>query len=127
MNAPTPRPSRADTCHREPDPLSQLVTQWTDPIAPRCSIIVRFGGDYHGPAVRTTGFAACSSYLVEQRLGVLQIGGIEPFGEPAVDGGEQVAGLGGLPCACHRRARRVAARSSHDLADWDWATSMALR
>jgi hypothetical protein len=31
---------------------------------------------------------------VEQRLGVLQVGGLEAFGEPAVDRREQVAGLG---------------------------------
>ncbi len=96
VNAPIPGPTRADTCHREPDPLGQLVTQWNDLVAPRCSIIVRFGGDYHGPAVRTTGFAACSSYLAEQHPCVLQISGVEPLGEPAVDRGEQVAGLGGL-------------------------------
>ena len=31
--------------------------------------------------------------LVEQRLGVFEIGGIEAFGEPAVDGREQLARL----------------------------------
>jgi hypothetical protein len=35
-----------------------------------------------------------STHLVEQRLRVPEVGGIEAFGEPAVDGGEQVMGLG---------------------------------
>jgi hypothetical protein len=30
---------------------------------------------------------------VEQRLGVLEVGGIEPLGEPAVHRGEEVVGL----------------------------------
>ena len=34
--------------------------------------------------------------LVEQRLRLLQVGGIEPLGEPAVDGGEKVVAFGGL-------------------------------
>jgi hypothetical protein len=34
-----------------------------------------------------------SRQLVQQGLGVLQIGGVEAFGEPAVDRGEEVAGL----------------------------------
>ncbi len=34
--------------------------------------------------------------FVEQRLRLLQIGGIEPLCEPAVDGGEEVVGFGGL-------------------------------
>ena len=34
--------------------------------------------------------------LVQQRICLLQIGGVEALGEPAVDGGKQVAGLGGL-------------------------------
>ena len=37
-----------------------------------------------------------SGEVVEQGLGVLQIGGVEAFREPAVDRGEQVARLGGL-------------------------------
>jgi hypothetical protein len=32
-----------------------------------------------------------SYQLVEQRLGILQIGGVEPLGEPAIDGNEQFA------------------------------------
>jgi hypothetical protein len=37
---------------------------------------------------------AASCELVEERLGVLQIGGVEALGEPAVDRREQVVGLG---------------------------------
>ena len=37
-----------------------------------------------------------SMKFIEQRLGLLQIGGIEPPGEPPVDGSPQLAGLGGL-------------------------------
>ena len=32
--------------------------------------------------------------FVEQRLCVFEVGGIEAFGEPAVDGREQIAGCG---------------------------------
>ena len=31
--------------------------------------------------------------LVEQRLGLFQIGRVEPFGEPAVDGRQKIASL----------------------------------
>ncbi len=31
--------------------------------------------------------------FLEQRLGILQVGGVEAFGEPAVDGLEERAGL----------------------------------
>ncbi len=34
-----------------------------------------------------------SRQLIEQRLRFLQVGGVEPLGEPAVDRGEQLAGL----------------------------------
>src|ERR671918_1919043 len=37
---------------------------------------------------------ASSGKLLEQRLGVLQVGGVEALGEPAVDRREQVVGLG---------------------------------
>ncbi len=37
-----------------------------------------------------------SRQLFEQRPRILQIGGIETLGEPAVDWGEEVVGLGGL-------------------------------
>ncbi len=34
--------------------------------------------------------------LVQQRLRLFQVGGVEPLGEPAVDGSEEVAGFDGL-------------------------------
>ncbi len=34
--------------------------------------------------------------FLQQRLRLLQIGGVKPLGEPAVDRGEEVAGFGGL-------------------------------
>jgi hypothetical protein len=34
-----------------------------------------------------------SAQLVEQHLGVLEIGGVEALGEPAIDGGEQLVSL----------------------------------
>ncbi len=34
--------------------------------------------------------------FVKQRLCLLQIGGVEPLREPAIDGGEEVVGFGGL-------------------------------
>ncbi len=37
-----------------------------------------------------------SRQLFEQRLRILRIGGVEALGEPDVDGGEEVAGVGGL-------------------------------
>ena len=36
---------------------------------------------------------ALMAQLVEQRLGILQVGGVEAFGEPVVDFGEYCAGL----------------------------------
>src|SRR5271168_2675297 len=38
-------------------------------------------------------WTAGSGQFVEQRLGVFQVGGVEAFGERAVEGGEQVARL----------------------------------
>ena len=53
-----------------------------------------------------------STELVEERLGVLQVGGVEALDEPAVDRGGQVVGLDPR----QRRASEVAARSSSILA-----------
>ncbi len=47
-----------------------------------------------------------SANLVEQGLGLLQIGGIEPLGEPAVDRGEEFAGLGRLVLGVRMRAEQ---------------------
>jgi hypothetical protein len=35
-----------------------------------------------------------SRQFVEQRLGALQVGGVEALGEPVVDRGEEIAGFG---------------------------------
>ena len=43
--------------------------------------------------------------IIEQRLRLLQIGGVEPLGEPAIDGGEVVAGLGGSAIDGRRKLR----------------------
>src|SRR5271156_3721560 len=50
------------------------------------------------------------SQLVEQRLGVFQVGGVEAFGEPVVDVGEHRARLISLALVCEqsREARRRA-------------------
>jgi hypothetical protein len=45
-----------------------------------------------GPIARTSEELK-STQLVEQRLGVLEVGGVEALGEPTVDWGEQVVGL----------------------------------
>ncbi len=66
-----------------------------------------------------------SRQLIEQRLCLLQIGCVEPLGEPAVDGGEQVVGFSRSALVVHSRARPVAARSSSDLIVCDRATPMA--
>jgi hypothetical protein len=48
---------------------------------------------YRGAVIRTTRISS-SRQLVEQRLRLSQIGGIEALGEPAMDGGQQIARLG---------------------------------
>ena len=50
----------------------------------------RIGQPHQTVRVRTAG----SCQLAEQRLGFFQIGGVEAFGKPAVDGREEVARLG---------------------------------
>ena len=40
-----------------------------------------------------------SRQLIEQRLGLLEVGGVKALGEPAVDRGQQLAGLGSLALA----------------------------
>src|SRR5713101_7222847 len=37
-----------------------------------------------------------SRQLIEQRPGLLEVGGVKPFGEPAVDLGQQLVGCGAL-------------------------------
>jgi hypothetical protein len=40
-----------------------------------------------------SGLDAQSGQLFKQRLGLLQVGGVKAFGEPAVDGLDQVSGF----------------------------------
>ena len=71
--------------------------------------------------VRTSRSTALKRLLLEflqQRPGLLQIGGVKALGEPAVDAVPAGPGLRCLPCCCHRRLRLTAARSSQDLACW---------
>jgi hypothetical protein len=42
---------------------------------------------------------------LEQRLGFLKVGGVEALSEPAVDGGEQLAGFISLAMALPQPAR----------------------
>jgi hypothetical protein len=61
---------------------------------------------------RTPPILLCSRRkLLEQRLGLLKIERIKPFGEPAMDRSEKIAGFIPLalitlePCHAHRRAQ----------------------
>jgi hypothetical protein len=53
---------------------------------------------------------------IEKRFRGLQIGGLEPFGEPPVDGGQHLARLGGPalpmvePCEARGASRLIATR-----------------
>ena len=46
-----------------------------------------------GAVIRTTRISS-SRQLIEQRLRLLQVGGVEAFGKPAIDRGDEVAGFG---------------------------------
>jgi hypothetical protein len=61
--------------------------------------------------------------LIEQRLRLLQIARVEPFGEPAVTGANSSRACCTLPWERQRRARLMAARNSNDLACWARATA----
>jgi predicted nucleic acid-binding protein len=50
-----------------------------------------------------------STQLVQQRLGVLQIGGVKALGKPGVNGCEKVRASARWLCSPHSRARLVAA------------------
>ena len=63
--------------------------------------------------------------LLEQRLGLLEIGSIKALGKPRVDLGEQVVRLLPSPLRCQSLLRVMAARSSSDFASWRRATSNA--
>ena len=63
--------------------------------------------------------------LLQQRLGLLEVGGVKALGEPAVDRCQQLAGLGALALLLPQAARLMAARSSQDLACWRRAMARA--
>ena len=42
------------------------------------------------------------SQCIEQRLGLFEIGGVEAFGEPAIDRCQQIAGFGGSALPAHQ-------------------------
>jgi hypothetical protein len=53
----------------------------------------------------------CSTKLIQQRLGLLQIGGIEPLGEPAKNRNQQIGGAVALVLfGQHSRERRSGAK-----------------
>ena len=54
--------------------------------------------------------------LLKQRLCILQIARVEPFGEPAVYRSKQIASRIPLAWSRQRRAMLIAARNSQDLA-----------
>ena len=53
---------------------------------------------------------------IQQRLRLLEVRRIKPFGEPLVDRCQHSRASACLPCSCHRRARLMAARrlDAHD-------------
>ncbi len=68
-----------------------------------------------------------SCQLVEQRLGVLEVRSAEAFGEPAVDGGEEVSGLGGFAMRVPQAGEAGRGVASQDLADWARLVSLRPR
>ena len=67
------------------------------------------------------------SKFAEKRLRFQQILGVEAFGEPTVDWGEQLNASSRLPWLCHSLARLVEVRSSHIFACWRRAQSSEAR
>ena len=65
---------------------------------------------------RVASSAQLAIQFTEQGFGVFQVGGVQAFGEPAVDVGEHRARLVASALFASKRARLVVARSSHDLA-----------
>jgi hypothetical protein len=78
---------------------------------------------------RTTSMQASHLFaqFVEQRLRLFEIGRIEPFGEPAADQREKVAGFGVAAWSRRSRARLTAARNSQSLASCSSAMLRASR
>ena len=63
--------------------------------------------------------------FLQQRLRLLEVGGVKALGEPAVDRCQQLTGLGALALLLPQAARLMAARSSSDFASWRRATVRA--
>jgi hypothetical protein len=59
---------------------------------------------------------ALSSKFLQQRLGILHIGDVKALGEPAVDGASSSRASVRWPCCRQSRGRRIATRSSRDVA-----------
>ena len=68
-----------------------------------------------------------SKQRIEQCLCVLQTCGAELLSEPAVDRGEEVAGLGGLALGLPEAARRVPAMRTLPSSTFDTPSSRAIR
>ena len=77
-------------------------------------------------AYHRCGHSCLPSQLLEQRLGLLEVGGVKALGEPAVDRRQQRMGfVPACPAAARGELRLMAARSSSDFASWRRATSRA--
>jgi len=88
--------------------------------------------DFHVPLAYSTGLRPPSAdrsisviQLVEQRLGVLQIRGVEALGEPFVNLGERRAGSPLRLVSRSKRASEVVARNSRHFDSWEIATARA--
>ena len=85
---------------------------------------------YYGRPAGATGQPArvlSAVQFIEQRFSVLQVGGVEALGEPAVDVGEHRARFVARPCVASSRARLVVARSSQAFALIFCASAIASR
>ena len=61
-----------------------------------------------GPTGAALGHEPPSAEFVEQHLGILQVGGVEPLGEPAVDRPQEILGLR-TPALLHQQCARLVA------------------
>ncbi len=78
-----------------------------------------------GRDVATASPSWLARHRLQQRLGLLQVGGVKALGEPAEISASSRWASARLPCCCHNRLRLIAARSSSDLACCRRATSRA--
>jgi len=87
-------------------------------------------GGKGGPSFRSNGGHKAreggSPQFVQKRLRLLQIGRVEPLGEPAMDRRKELAGLGAAAWSRRSRARLAAARNSQSLASCSRAMLRAL-